>query len=164
MTGYDINKRVKTRMSFWDINYGQIYPTLRVLEKDGLLTKKVEIKENSPNRKVYSITNKGITKLQKWLLNPAEHEKFKIESLLKVGFGEQIPKSKVICHIEEFKARNISALENALSFEKELKANLNENDRYFFVLLTILLGKNLHKAVIEWADTAIKLIEEHKPK
>ena len=162
MSGYDINKRIKTRMgSFWDISYGQIYPTLRMLQKEGSVTKKVEINETGPNRKVYFITNKGITKLQEWLLIPAEPEKFKIELLLKVAFGEQIPKSKVISHIEESKARHISALKNALSFEKEFKANLDKSDRYFFALLTTLLGKNLHKAAIEWADSAIKLIEEH---
>ena len=41
MTGYDINKRVKTRLdSFWDISYSQIYPTLRTLEKDVCIIKK----------------------------------------------------------------------------------------------------------------------------
>lgn len=45
MTGYDINKEVKTHMSsFWDIGYGQIYPTLRMLEKDGYVTKKLKLR------------------------------------------------------------------------------------------------------------------------
>jgi DNA-binding PadR family transcriptional regulator len=161
MTGYDIHKRVKTRMSFWDINYGQIYPTLRRLEKDGFLKKTLEINENRPNRKVYSITDNGTKKLQKWLMKPAKPEKMKIETLLKVGFGEQMPKSKVISHIQYSKARHVSALENALIFEKELKVNPNRNERDFFVSLTILLGKKFHEAAIEWADTAIKQIEEH---
>jgi DNA-binding PadR family transcriptional regulator len=165
MSGYDINKRIKTRMgSFWDISYGQIYPILRTLQKEGAVTKKVEINETGPNRKVYSITNKGKTKLQEWLLIPAEPEKFKIELLLKVAFGEQIPTSRVISHIEESKARHISALKNALTFEKEFRANLDKSNRYFFALLTTLLGKNLHKAAIEWADSAIKQIEEYTKK
>jgi len=163
MTGYDINKRVKTRMdSFWNISYGQIYPTLRKIEKEGQITKKVEINENRPNRKVYSITNKGIRKLQEWLLKSAEPESVKIETLLKVAFGEQAPKNVIIKHIEEFKMRNTSKLEKALSIEKEMKVQLKKNEKYFFPLLTVLLGKNLHKASIEWADTAIKLISEHK--
>ena len=163
MSGYDINKRIKTRMgSFWDISYGQIYPTLRMLHKEGSVTKEVEINENGPNRKAYSITSKGITKLQEWLLIPADPAKYKIELLLKVSFGEQIPKSKVISHIEEFKERNLAAFEKALSFEKEFKAKLNKSDRYFFSLLATLLGKNLHKSAIEWADAAIQLIEEHE--
>ena len=161
MTGYDINKRVKTHIdSFWDISYGQIYPTLRLLEKEGFITKKVEINENRPNRKVYSITNNGVIKLKKWLIKPAEPEKAKIETLLKIAFGEQLPKREIIKHIEEFKARSVLRLEKALSFENEMKAQLNENGRNFFVLLTILLGKNLEKAGIEWADAAIKLLNE----
>jgi DNA-binding PadR family transcriptional regulator len=162
MSGYDINKRIKTRMgSFWDISYSQIYPTLRMLEKEGAVTKEVEINESGPNRKVYSITNEGLSKLQEWLLTPAEHDKHKIEVLLKVTFGEQIPKSKVISHIEEFRTRHISALKKALSFEKEFKSNLDKSGKYFFFSLATLLGKNLHKAAVEWADNAIRLIEEH---
>jgi len=163
MTGYDINKRVKTRMdSFWDISYGQIYPTLRMLEKEGHITKKVEINENRPNRKVYSITEKGIKKLKKWLLKPAEPESVKIETLLKVAFGEQAPKNVIIKHIEEFKIRNSSKLEKTLSIEEEMKEQLQKNEKYFFPLLTVLLGKSLHKASIEWADTAKELVSEHK--
>jgi DNA-binding PadR family transcriptional regulator len=163
MSGYDIKKLIKTRMgSFWDISYSQIYPTLRMLQKEGAVTKKVEINETGPNRKVYSITNEGLSKLQEWLLTPAEHGKFKIEVLLKVAFGEQIPKFAVISHIEEFKTRNISALQRANSFEKEFRENMNKGDRYFFGLLTTLLGKSLHRASVEWADAAIKLIESRK--
>ena len=34
MTGYDIKKSVATRMSyFWDLSYGQIYPTLKATRK-----------------------------------------------------------------------------------------------------------------------------------
>jgi len=163
MTGYDIRKRVKTRMdSFWDINYGQIYPTLRMLEKEGKVTKKVEIMENRPNRKVYSITNKGTTKLKEWLLQSAEPESAKIETLLKVAFGEHLSKDEIIKHINEFKARNISRLENESKIEKEMKEQLKKNEKYFFPLLTVLLGKNLHRASIEWADNAIDLISEPK--
>lgn len=148
-------------MSFWDISYGQIYPALRRLEKEGFLTKNIEINEDSPNRKVYSINDKGIKKLQNWLMKSAEPAKIKNETLLKVGFGEQIPKTEVISHIQESKARNVTALENAIVFEKELKANPNKSERDFFVMLTISLGKKLHEASIEWADSAIKKIEEH---
>jgi len=165
MTGYDIRKRVKSRMgSFWDVNYGQIYPTLRALEKEGYVTKKVEIMENRPNRKVYSITNKGIIKLQKWLLKPAKPDKVKIETLLKVAFGEHLPKEEIIKHIQELKNRSISRLEHTSSIEKEVRKQLSKNESYFFPLLTVLLGKNLEQAAIEWANTAIKMIEEYKKK
>jgi len=154
---------VKTRMgSFWDISYSQIYPTLRVLEKEGLITKRVEVNEREQNRKVYSITKEGTSKLQQWLTEPAKPETFRFEALLKIAFGDQASKDRIIKHIEELKARNNLQLENILSIEKEMKTRLSENERAFFALLTLSLGENLHRSAVEWADTAIKLIEQHK--
>ena len=161
MSGYDINKRVKSRMgSFWGITYSQIYPALKRLEKDGFLTKKLERNEYGPSRKVYSITSIGTKKLQEWLIKPAEPERARIETLLKVAYGEQISKKEVIKHIIEFKARNKLRLEKALFLEEEVKNKMNESERNFFLSLTIMLGKKLHKAGIEWADSAIELIEK----
>jgi DNA-binding PadR family transcriptional regulator len=164
-TGYEIQKLVKTSMgSFWDIAYSQIYPTLRMLEKEGFITKRLETNEREQNRKVYSITNEGILKLQGWLKEAAKPETFKFEVLLKIAFGDQSSEDEIIKHIEELKARTIKQLENILSIEKEMKTHLNESERSFFSILTISLGKNLHRSAIEWADSAIKLIEEHKQK
>jgi PadR family transcriptional regulator AphA len=164
-TGYDIHKLVKTRMgSFWDMSFSQIYPTLRILEKEGLITKKVETNEREQNRKVYSITNEGITKLRSWLMEPAKPETFKFEVLLKINLGDQVPKEQIIKHIEELKTRNTAQLENILSIEKEMKTQLNDSERLFFALLTLSLGKHLHRAASEWADTTIKIIEQHKQK
>ena len=164
-TGYDIHKLVKTRMgSFWDISYSQIYPTLRMLEKEGLVTKRVEVNEREQNRKVYSITKEGISKLQRWLTESAKPPTFKFEALLKIAFGDQASKDQLIKHIEELKAMNTEQLENILSVKKEMKADLKESERAFFEQLTFSLGENLLRAANEWADTATKLIEQHKQK
>jgi DNA-binding PadR family transcriptional regulator len=159
-TGYDIRKVVKTRMgSYWDVGYSQIYPTLRILEKEGFITKKLEINETGPNRKVYSITIEGKKKLQDWLTTPAKPETFKCEVLLKIAFGEQVPKEEIIKHFKELKKRYVAQLENLLMVEKDMKANLNDIERRFFALLTLELGKSLHRTTIEWADKAIKTME-----
>jgi len=162
-TGYDIHKLVKTRMgSFWDIGFSQIYPTLRMIEKEGFITKRVEINERGQNRKVYSITNEGKNELKIWLTKPAKPETFKFEALLKIAFGEQVPKEQIIKHVEEIKARHVSQLENAYAIEKEMKAHLNQNERNFFGLLTLELGIKLHNTAVEWADTTITKIKSIK--
>ncbi len=141
-TGYDIHKLVKTRMgSFWDISYSQIYPTLRMLEKEGLMTKRVEVNEREQNRKVYSITKEGTSKLQRWLTESAKPPTFKFEALLKIAFGDQASKDQIIKHIEELKAMSTAQLENILSVEKEMKADLKGSERAFFALLTFSLGR-----------------------
>ncbi|MBN2259724.1 MAG: PadR family transcriptional regulator [Clostridiales bacterium] len=166
MTGYDIKKRViKTNMdSFWDISFGQIYPSLRDLEKEGSITKELEINENRPNRKIYSITKQGKVKLQNWLMKPAEPEKFKIETILKLGFGEQTTKNELIKHLNEFKQRCNARLEKAQTFEKELRNKSTQTERDFYLLLTLLLGQNLEKAGIEWVEISLKLLKEHEQK
>ena len=60
MTGYEIKKRFSLSFSFFSgLSYGSIYPALRKLEQEGLITLKVEIQDGSPNRKVYTITDEG---------------------------------------------------------------------------------------------------------
>ena len=155
-TGYDINKVVKTRLGpYWDINYSQIYPTLRELEKGGAITKKIEINERGQNRKVYSITNEGKNKLKEWLLKPAKPEKHKIELILKIGFGEQVSNNELIKHVQTFRERHVAQLENVYSIEKELKAQLDQNETNYFTLLSLELGTKFHLSAVDWADTTI---------
>jgi DNA-binding PadR family transcriptional regulator len=162
MSGYDIKKSVTNRMSyFWDISYGQIYPTLSQLEKTGQITKKTEINQHGPNRKVYTITPKGTAELQTWLDKPAKKEVHKYEFLLKLIFGDQTTPQQNVKHIEEFKERNQKILQTMTAFEENLKPNVNKNESYFQVMLTILLGKYVSKASVEWADMALKMMSEH---
>jgi DNA-binding PadR family transcriptional regulator len=44
---------------FSDLSYGSIYPTLRKMKGEGLITMEREIQENAPTRKVYTITEAG---------------------------------------------------------------------------------------------------------
>jgi DNA-binding PadR family transcriptional regulator len=161
MTGYDVKKSVATRMSyFWDLSYGQIYPTLKELEKNNLITQKIEINEKGPNRKVYTINDTGIKELQTWLCKPAKKEVHRYEFLLKLIFGNQTTPELNFKHIEEFRARNTKIYQTMTLFEESLKPILNQNESHYHVLLTILLGKSIAKASVEWADNALKMLQE----
>src|ERR671939_2019838 len=69
-SGYEIKQAVDgaTRF-FWSASYGQIYPELRRLERDGLVTK-----EHAPRggrrRHVYALTPRGREELERWLAAP----------------------------------------------------------------------------------------------
>ncbi len=53
MSGYDMKKRFDSSVAhFWNENYGHIYPVLGRLEKEGLVTKKTELPQGKPLRKV----------------------------------------------------------------------------------------------------------------
>ena len=161
MTGYDIKKVVSLQMSyFWDLSYGQIYPTLDALEKDGLISRKEEIKEHGPNRKVYALTAEGIEELGKWLAKPAKKEMPRYEILLRLYFGSQTTTDTNIKQIADFKARNTQNLETMKLFEENLKSVMDKSEDHFYMLLTVLLGKAMFQSSVEWADTALKMLEQ----
>lgn len=50
-TGYELNEVFKNIFShFYDASFGMIYPTLRRLEKNGLVSKKMVVQSGRPNK------------------------------------------------------------------------------------------------------------------
>jgi PadR family transcriptional regulator AphA len=71
MSGYDI-RQFPSNLD-WLIgspSCGSIYPALRQLLEDGLVRVAVDIRQDRPPRKVYSITQTGQCALQEWLEEP----------------------------------------------------------------------------------------------
>ena len=59
-TGYELNEVFKNIFShFYDASFGMIYPTLRRLEKNGLVSKKMVVQSGRPNKNQYAITEEG---------------------------------------------------------------------------------------------------------
>ena len=162
LTGYDVRKRVESSVSnFWSgVSYGQIYPTLKTLEKEGLVTMKVKMQDTRPNRKVYTITKNGQKELESWLMNPPETDVWRIDVLLKLFFGRHIDLTHNIALVDEYKKQKQNYLGLLQSFENNLKQVLEEDDDHFFFLLTVLMGKKISEAQVEWADTAAKLLRK----
>jgi len=97
MTGYELKKFFDTSVAhFWNAELSQIYPALKQLEGEGLVEMKVEVQEDRPNRKVYSITDTGRRELLDWLATPAQHEQVREPILIKVFFGSSLPKPELI--------------------------------------------------------------------
>lgn len=165
LTGYDIKKTLETRLDYiWDLSNGQIYPTLKTLERNGLITKEVITGESGPIRKVYSITKKGTEELKTWLDEPAHPEVNRYEMLLKLIFGEHMNLETNTKHVQDFKKRNTCLYETMSQFERNLDAMPIKTEEAFYVRLAVLLGKNMSKASLEWADTALKMLNQHGEK
>ena len=69
--GYEIHRDFSSRLSpVWFAGMSHIYALLKRLEETGQVTSNVEIQENRPPRRVYSITPKGREKFLEWLYGP----------------------------------------------------------------------------------------------
>ncbi len=60
MYGYEIIRELEKRFSgYWKPKTGTIYPALEKLERDGLVTSRIEFREEAPDRKHYALTDNG---------------------------------------------------------------------------------------------------------
>lgn len=73
--GYEL-KQVYDKRFGWDrpLKFGQVYSTLGRLERYGMVTVEGVEPGDGPNRKVYAITEDGVTDLERWLGEPEEPE------------------------------------------------------------------------------------------
>ncbi|WP_028973872.1 PadR family transcriptional regulator [Spirochaeta cellobiosiphila] len=69
LTGYELTSRIKT---FWHTNHSAIYPLLTNMVKNDLLSYVWIKQKGKPDKKLYSITEQGITKLKEWIHDDLE--------------------------------------------------------------------------------------------
>jgi PadR family transcriptional regulator AphA len=95
-TGYDI-KRIadsSTRF-FWGASYGQIYPELRRLEREGLVEARDEPR-GRVRRHVYRITPAGEAAVREWLLEQETAYELRDEGILRLFFRELLEPKEVL--------------------------------------------------------------------
>jgi DNA-binding PadR family transcriptional regulator len=95
-TGYDV-KRISDSSTrfFWGASYGQIYPELRRLERDGLVEATDEPR-GRVRRRVYRITPDGERAVREWLLDHETAFEFRDEGLLRLFFRDLIEPEEVL--------------------------------------------------------------------
>jgi DNA-binding PadR family transcriptional regulator len=121
MSGYDIKKEVENSISnFWSESYGQIYPVLKSLIAEKLVTKNVESEAGKPDRHVYALTAKGRKELRRWLLEGFAPKVQRNEFLLKLFFGAEIGTKTNIAHVEQYRELQRALLQKYAAVEKEL--------------------------------------------
>jgi DNA-binding PadR family transcriptional regulator len=161
MTGYDIKKRIDGSIQyFWNAGFGQIYPALKRLEVRKFVVKEEIHGDKTPDRKLYSITGSGREALLGWLNEPGSKEYLRFEILLKLFFGSTIGPQENMNRIKDFRERYQKIHSTIILFEKDLKKNISESTDHLYYMLTVLFGKKLYSAYLEWADEAEQLLKK----
>lgn len=98
MTGYELKQNMDGSTShFWNAKLSQIYTTLKSLEKKGLVRSSLQVQEERPDKRIYTITPEGKSNLQKWLAEPlTELAPHKNALLLKLFFAAQTDKETIV--------------------------------------------------------------------
>lgn len=163
LSGYDIKKRIDSIIShFWEVGYGQIYPTLKTMEENGMIGKQPSETNKGPERILYTITEKGREVLKEWLLLPEAKEYTKYEILIKLFFGNRVSTEENLKRIEMFKERHLENLKFMKVFEDNLMQVLSEEEDHLYYYLTVLFGEEIYKAYITWAEKAENILKQSK--
>lgn len=99
-SGYDIKAVVdRSTRFFWAASYGQIYPELRRLEREGLVEGE-DAARGGRDRRVYKLTDAGREALVDWLLGNTVTIEYRDESLLRLFFADELPHEQALQLLE----------------------------------------------------------------
>lgn len=159
-SGYEMKKLMEQSLAhFWQEGYGQIYPNLKRLVAKELATVQLIRQEGKPDKKVYTITDLGETRLKEWLRIPiAQLPKEKHEILLKLFFGQNVDIADNIAHIELYQQR-MEAIHNTYQqIEEMLRTTDDNNLDTMYQLITVRNGMYHTRAALDWCDETIGLL------
>lgn len=155
MSGYDIRKTIDASIAhFWNESYGQIYPMLKGLAQEGLVTCKPDRKA-ARNRRVYAITAKGRLALKGWLAQPAGNERVRNELLLKLFFARNGPRDAFVHHLERYRLLHQAELTRFRAMGRDLVREHAPRPDLPFWMMTLRFGICQSEAALRWADEAL---------
>jgi DNA-binding PadR family transcriptional regulator len=156
MHGYRIKQHIENNFGhMWSINYGQIYPNLRKLEEEGLVTILRVEQEGKPHKKLYSLTQKGKQEFQKWLESTPEKGMLLRDPFLMrfvfFGFGNNEQSLKLL--EEQIKLYEKQLAQRNKNVEKRQKQDTH-------VRLISELGVALNEMYLGWLKLAYKELSQ----
>jgi DNA-binding PadR family transcriptional regulator len=159
-TGYDIKKFCdKTISHFWNENFGHIYPVLKQLLEERLIA--IADTEADDRRKLYTITEEGKQLFYHWLVQAPQITPPRSELLLKLSFGNYMPRENVKSLLLEVQERNLRNLENYRVMEASYLVDkaARKDPAFPYWLASLRLGIMNAETAVRWSQDTIELLE-----
>ncbi len=161
MSGYDIKRFADQSVAhFWGESYGQIYPILKQLRAERLITVDTERRGGSRRHVRYAITERGRQALAAWLTEPAEQQVRRIEILLKLFFARNAAPEGILRLVEEFRTEHVGRLQLYQDTEARLRAEHAGHADLPYWLMTLSYGAHVSRALVAWADETLAALKK----
>jgi PadR family transcriptional regulator, regulatory protein AphA len=149
-SGYEIKRAVdmSTRF-FWTISPAQIYPTLRALEKEGLVRGRSEPRGRRP-RRLYELTPEGEAALVEWLRRdePIDWE-LRDAGTLKLFFADALEPAEAVEVVAAIRRRSERFLQRMRGEIRPLAEAVEEHAGRAGPLASLRLGIAVHQAMVD---------------
>lgn len=164
-TGYDLKSTFSERIRhFWSAELSQIYPALKRLEQRRMLRSRIEPSPKGPNRKVYSLTDRGREELERWLRGgPAvgtERFAYLAQLYFMDAVGDLRETRAFMMALRDHLARWLAQLR---SLEREVIDTHGDPERFgdagFHRFATLRMGIHSIGSKVAWCDETLAAIE-----
>lgn len=157
MSGYELRQLIEESIgNFWNESYGQIYPTLKRLERNGLVRMGEPSGKGRRPAKVYELTEKGREHLQGWLEIPAQRRVPRNELLLKLFFGDMGTTAQVRSQVQAFRDLHQRDLKRYEIKARSIASEYANVPAMPYWLMTLNFGRAESRAMLAWCDETLQ--------
>ena len=160
-SGYDLRQWAENSIGhFWRESYGQIYPVLKDLARDGLVTARAGAGSGKRERIVYAITAEGRRQLLDWLAKPARIQPPRNEGLLKLFFGVEAPNGCNAARVRTLQQFHQGLLARYDAVEREITREYPDHPALPYWLMTVDFGQRVSRMVVDWSGTTLRKLDK----
>lgn len=146
---------------YWSGNNNQIYKALLNLENEDLVTSEVVHQDNSPSKKIYTITEEGLKELKNWLVSSPEAPEIKKTFLVQLAWSDMLNNQELSDVLSKYE--NEIKLQLAMQKEKYRRALHSPNRSTRESLIWEMISENIistYNNELNWVrETRKKLFE-----
>ena len=149
----------RSTATFWSESFGQIYPALKSMVAEGLVTVD-DVRGGVRAKKIYKLTEAGERRLRRWLGVEARPQVIRNELLLKVFFGDRAERGVVAAQVAAERERQEENLER---YEAALRRMETEHARHPampYWRMTVRYGMAEAGALMAWCEETFAELEK----
>lgn len=175
MTGYELAQFFDESTSWvWSAPHSNIYPQLRKMEEEGLLSSRTEIRGERLERTVYSISKKGVEELRRWVTSDPGAVNQRDPLFLRAVFFDMTDPGEAEDMLEQFIERENDLVkqwqehrdallrkDTPLIRERLQRRPRGEHDRIAALKANVFQGMvDQAKARVRWARRTLELLRD----
>jgi PadR family transcriptional regulator AphA len=130
LSGYDLVKAFDyAALHYWHATHTQIYSTLKQMEKDSWVKGEIVHQTDNPNKRIFSITDKGKSEFLKWLREEPEIPGLKHAFLIKFTYSKDLSNEELRGQLDLYEKKLKERLSMLQSEEKGAFMQMARSER-----------------------------------